>query len=88
MGMLLHDVVPLPEGHPGFRPPWRACSPDTVVRHLDADSPRLLAGLMEQELSGLMDAKPVQCSSGAFVPGDYATWKLWRDGLDDGAPQG
>lgn len=31
--------------------------------------------------AGLWDQKPVQCSSGDFLPGDYAGWKQWRDGL-------
>ncbi len=33
VGLLLHDVVPLPESHSGFRPAWRSCVPDTAVRH-------------------------------------------------------
>lgn len=40
VGLLLNDVVPRPHSHPGFRPAWRSCAPDTVIRHLDIDSPR------------------------------------------------
>jgi Galactosyltransferase len=82
VGLLLHDVVPLPESHSGFRPAWRSCVPDTAVRHLDIDSPRLLKGLVEQDISGLADSKPVQCSSGQFLPGDYAGWNAWRTSLN------
>jgi hypothetical protein len=80
VGVLLSDVTK-PESHPAFRPAWRMCSPNTAVRHLDTDSPRLLAGLVEQDRSGLADEKPVQCSSGKFLPGDYAGWKEWKDEL-------
>lgn len=78
VGFLLSNVVPRPLSHPAFRPAWRLCSPDTAVRHLDIDSPRLLAGLMEQDRSGLSDEKTVQCSSGEFLPGDYHGWWRWR----------
>lgn len=81
MGLLLHDVVPQPESHSGFRPAWRACVPDTAVRHLDVDSPRLLKALVEQDISGLSDEKPVQCTSGQFLPGDYNGWYAWRSSL-------
>ena len=36
-----------------------------------------------QDISGLWDRKPVQCSSGAFLPGDYGGWRRWRDSLSD-----
>ena len=81
VGLLLHDVVPFPESHSGFRPAWRSCVPDTAVRHLDLDSPRLLKALVEQDASGLADEKPVQCSSGQFLPGDYAGWYAWKASL-------
>lgn len=81
LGLLLQDVVEKPEDHPGFRAAWRSCPSDTAVRHLDADAPQLMAGLYEQELSGLWGAKPVQCSSGNYLPGDYSGWKKWRDSL-------
>ncbi|KAH7622590.1 hypothetical protein NADE_005175 [Nannochloris sp. 'desiccata'] len=81
VGLLLHDVVPLPESHSGFRPAWGSCVPDTAVRHLDLDSPRLLKALVEQDMSGLADEKPVQCSSGQFLPGDYAGWYGWRSSI-------
>ena len=81
VGLLLEDVVPAPQSHPAFRPAWRSCATDTAVRHLDVDSPRLLAGLVEQDISGLADEKPVQCSSGDFLPGDYSGWFAWREGL-------
>jgi len=81
VGLLLHDVVPVPESHSGFRPAWRSCVPDTAVRHLDLDSPRLLKALVEQDRSGLADEKPVQCSSGQFLPGDYAGWYAWKGSL-------
>lgn len=81
VGLLLADVV-VPEDNSGFRSPWRSCTPSTAVKHLDIDSPRLLAGLLEQDVSGLADIKPVQCSSGEFLPGDYWGWKSWRDSLD------
>lgn len=78
VGLALADVVPRPHNHPGFRPAWRSCAPGTAVRHLDVDSPALLAGLVAQDASGLADAKPVQCSSGLFLPGDYAGWAAWK----------
>ena len=81
VGLLLNDVIPKPVSHPGFRPAWRSCASDTVVRHLDLDSPRLLAGLVEQDISGLSDEKPVQCSSGQFLPGDYSGWWAWKQRL-------
>jgi hypothetical protein len=81
VGLLLHDVVPVPESHSGFRPAWRSCVPDTAVRHLDIDSPRLLKGLVEQDISGIADIKPVQCSTGQFLPGDYAGWHAWKSSL-------
>jgi hypothetical protein len=84
VGLLLSDVVPRPEDHPAFRPAWRACSPATAVRHLDVDSPALLEGLAAQEASGLAELKPVQCSSGPFVPGEYEGWRAWKDGLEAG----
>jgi len=83
VGLLLADVVPQPQSHPGFRPSWRSCSPITAVRHLDVDSPRLLAGLVEQDISGLADIKPVQCSTGDFLPGDYAGWYAWKQALKE-----
>ena len=83
VGLLLSDVVARPEDHPAFRAAWRACPPETAVRHLDTESPQLMAGLHAQDASGLWDLKPVQCSSGDFLPGDYAGWKEWRDGLAD-----
>ena len=81
VGLILKDVA-IVENHVGFRAAWRSCSIDTAVRHLDIDSPRLLAGLKEQDASGLWDVKPVQCSSGDFVPGDYRGWQVWRSSLD------
>ena len=51
------------------------------VRHLDVDSPRLLKGLVEQDISGVADIKPVQCSTGQFLPGDYAGWFAWKASL-------
>ena len=71
----------LPQDHPGFRSPWRSCPSDTAVRHLDVDSPRLLEGLAAQEESGLWDERPVQCSSGYFQLGNYASWKKWRESV-------
>ncbi|KAI3437810.1 hypothetical protein D9Q98_000257 [Chlorella vulgaris] len=81
MGLLLMDVVGSPQDHPGFRAAWRNCPAATVVKHLDVDAPQLFKGLHEQDLSGLWDAKPVQCDSGDFLPGDYSSWKAWRDSL-------
>lgn len=66
---------------PGFRAAWRSCPAETVLRHLDVDAPALLDGLYAQEESGLWGARPVQCSSGKFLPGDYSGWKAWRDTL-------
>lgn len=41
-----------------------------------------LANLSDLALpAGLWDAKPVQCSAGDFLPGDYSSWKAWRDSL-------
>ena len=65
----------------GFRAAWRACPSATALKHLDVDAPRLMRGLYEQEVSGLWAQKPVQCSSGPFLPGDYSGWKRWRDSL-------
>ncbi|KFM27449.1 UDP-GlcNAc:betaGal beta-1,3-N-acetylglucosaminyltransferase 6 [Auxenochlorella protothecoides] len=81
IGMMLMDVVDLPEDHRGFRAAWRSCPAETVLRHLDVDAPALLDGLYAQEESGLWGARPVQCSSGKFLPGDYSGWKAWRDTL-------
>lgn len=39
--------------------------------------------LMLQDVSGLWEKKTVQCRSGAFMPGDYSSWKRWRDALAD-----
>ena len=80
MGLLLMDAA-RPHDHPGFRAAWRACPASTAVKHLDVDAPALLRGLREQELSGLWTTKPVQCSSADALPGDWASWKAWRDGL-------
>lgn len=82
IGMLLMDVVDGPQDHPGFRAAWRSCPNDTAVRHLDVDAPALMSGLYEQDRSGLWDLKPIQCSSGSFLPGDYNGWRKWRDELD------
>eukprot|EP00887_Chlorella_sp_A99_P001796 scaffold19.g1796.t1 len=93
VGLLMMDAVREPQDHAGFRAAWRACPADTAVRHLDVDAPRLVAGLWEQERSGLWDTKPVQCSSGSFVPGDYTgewgsqhsmTWSTSRSGGEGG----
>ncbi|EFN55980.1 hypothetical protein CHLNCDRAFT_145336 [Chlorella variabilis] len=81
MALLLMDVVAEPQDHPGFRAAWRACPSTTALKHLDVDAPQLFRGLYEQEMSGLWDAKPVQCSAGDFLPGDYSSWKAWRDSL-------
>ena len=67
----------------GFRAAWRACPNTTAVTHMDVDAPVLMPGLHAQGVSGLWAKKPVQCSSGAFLPGDYNGWKRWRDGLTD-----
>ena len=82
MGFLLADAVKKPESHPAFRPAWRACMPGVAVRHLDVDSPRLLHGLVAQDISGLSDEKTVQCSSGQFFPGDYPSWRMWKEKLE------
>lgn len=55
----------------------------TAVKHLDIDAPLLFQGLHEQELSGLWDAKTVQCSRGAFVAGDYFSWREWRNSVSE-----
>jgi hypothetical protein len=83
VGLLLMDVAGVegPEDHPGFRAAWRSCPKETVVRHLDVDAPLLMPGLYEQDKSALWDSKPIQCSSGNFLPGDYSGWRTWRDGL-------
>ena len=31
--------------------------------------------------AGLWAAKPVQCATGDYLPGDYSGWKRWRDAL-------
>lgn len=82
VGLLVADIIPNPESHASFRPAWRSCHADTAVRHLDVDSPRLLAGLVAQDVSGLSDEKAVQCSSGQFLPGDYNGWYAWRTSLE------
>lgn len=64
VGLMLSSYLPGPYHHPGFKRPWDSCPPSTVARHLDVDAPALMAGLYEQEKSGLWDVVGVQCSSG------------------------
>lgn len=72
-----------PEHHLGFLPAWRLCTPKTVIKHLDLDSPRLLKGLMAQEESGLVNERPIQCSS---LPIDtYSSWENWRKAMLSGS---
>ncbi|PSC69470.1 UDP-c:betaGal beta-1,3-N-acetylglucosaminyltransferase 6 isoform B [Micractinium conductrix] len=80
LGLLLADAT-TPQDHQAFKAAWRACSSDTAVKHLDVDAPRLFRGLYEQDVSGLWKTKPVQCSTGDYLPGDYGGWKRWRDSL-------
>lgn len=72
VGFLLTNVTRV-EHNDGFKPAWtRFCKPDTILKHLDFDSPRLLSGLVAQDRSGLSREKTIQCSS---VPSNqYYQW--------------
>lgn len=64
-----------------FRAAWHGCTNNTAVKHLDVDSPALLPGLYEQDVSGLWDAKTVQCTFGQYWAGDYRLWRRWRNSV-------
>ena len=79
---LLRDYTDLYH-HEGFKAAWDSCKNDTVLKHLDNQAPLLVAGLAEQDRTGLWDKKEVVCSAGEYEPGDYKTWKRWRNSLPD-----
>lgn len=79
---LLSDYVKIYQ-HDGFKAAWDSCKNDTVLKHLDNQAPNLVAGLREQDKSGLWDAKEVVCSAGPYKPGSYFQWKKWRNSLPD-----
>jgi len=85
LGLALSSAVRGPFHHPGFKRPWDACGPDTVLRHLDADAPALVPGLHAQELSGLWGLAGVRCSSGPFEAGDYSAWRAWHNAAFPGS---
>lgn len=68
------------EHNDGFKAAWRLCKPDTIIKHLDVDSPRLLEGLVAQDRSGLAREKIIQCAS---LPQDYAEWYDFRRMISD-----
>jgi hypothetical protein len=37
--------------------------------------------LYELELAGGWSSSEIACSEGSYNPGDYWSWKHWRDGL-------
>eukprot|EP01024_Parvocaulis_polyphysoides_P018430 TRINITY_DN18175_c0_g1_i1.p2 TRINITY_DN18175_c0_g1~~TRINITY_DN18175_c0_g1_i1.p2 ORF type:complete len:191 (-),score=14.01 TRINITY_DN18175_c0_g1_i1:410-982(-) len=63
----------------GFKSAWGECSQETIVKHLDIDSPGLLQDLYEHELSGLWDISSVPCSTGDFLLGSMDSWRAWRN---------
>lgn len=86
VGAIAATYLPGPERHGGFQSAWQRCASDAVVRHLDVDAPRLMAGLYEQDISGLWDQVTIRCSSGKHMPGNYAEWRAWRNSLEGVTP--
>eukprot|EP01023_Acetabularia_acetabulum_P040790 TRINITY_DN395_c3_g1_i2.p1 TRINITY_DN395_c3_g1~~TRINITY_DN395_c3_g1_i2.p1 ORF type:complete len:527 (-),score=62.95 TRINITY_DN395_c3_g1_i2:375-1955(-) len=83
VGLVLSDKLDVPDDHPGFKAGWSACTNQTLVKHLDFDSPLLLPGLYQQDISKLWDNKTVQCNTGLFPLGNYWEWYLYRQSLKD-----
>eukprot|EP01023_Acetabularia_acetabulum_P038493 TRINITY_DN3691_c0_g1_i6.p3 TRINITY_DN3691_c0_g1~~TRINITY_DN3691_c0_g1_i6.p3 ORF type:complete len:322 (-),score=52.55 TRINITY_DN3691_c0_g1_i6:1598-2527(-) len=63
----------------GFKSAWGVCTQDTIVKHLDVDSPNLLQDLYEQENNGIWDKQPVVCNAGDFQLGSMDSWRRWRN---------
>eukprot|EP01024_Parvocaulis_polyphysoides_P005978 TRINITY_DN1151_c1_g1_i2.p1 TRINITY_DN1151_c1_g1~~TRINITY_DN1151_c1_g1_i2.p1 ORF type:complete len:399 (-),score=53.31 TRINITY_DN1151_c1_g1_i2:165-1361(-) len=81
VGLVVSDKVGFADDHAGFKPGWRACTNSTLIKHLDFDSPLLLPGLYQQDISKLWDKKTVQCNSGLFVSQDWKEWYDYRSSL-------
>eukprot|EP01025_Chloroclados_australasicus_P061938 TRINITY_DN8133_c0_g2_i2.p1 TRINITY_DN8133_c0_g2~~TRINITY_DN8133_c0_g2_i2.p1 ORF type:complete len:529 (-),score=40.85 TRINITY_DN8133_c0_g2_i2:1299-2885(-) len=83
VGLIVADVVGMPDDNPGFKPGWRSCTNMTLIKHLDFDSPKLLSGLYQQELNKLWDTKTVQCNTGTFLSNNWQEWYQYRNSLQN-----
>ena len=67
----------------GFRAAWDSCNAGTVVKHMDVEALDVFPMLYAQEQLGAWAVQTVSCQVGAYSPGDYWSWKHWRDTLAD-----
>lgn len=71
--------------HAEFRAAWDSCNAGAVVKHMDVEAlevfPMLYA--QEDEQGGTWAMQTVKCQVGGYSPGDYWSWKHWRDTLED-----
>lgn len=78
VGYMLSNISD-PEESDSFKPAWKLCRPNTAVKHLDVDAPRLLDTLVTLDRSGLSYEKVTVCSS--LPSKDYFQYVAYRDAL-------
>lgn len=66
-----------------FRAAWDSCNAGAVVKHMDVEALEVFPMLYTQENGGAWDVQTVKCQVGGYSPGDYWSWKHWRDTLED-----
>ena len=68
-----------------FRAAWDSCSAGAVVKHMDVEALEVFPMLYAQEAQsgGAWAMQEVRCQVGGYTPGDYWSWKHWRDTLQD-----
>ena len=69
--------------HAEFRAAWDSCNAGAVVKHMDVEALEVFPMLYTQETVGAWDVQTVKCQVGGYNPGDYWSWKHWRDTLED-----
>ncbi|KAL0033279.1 hypothetical protein WJX77_001614 [Trebouxia sp. C0004] len=83
VGLLLHEYAQ-PQNRPDeFRAAWDSCNAGAVVKHMDVEALEVFPMLYTQENGGAWDVQTVKCQVGGYSPGDYWSWKHWRDTLED-----
>eukprot|EP01025_Chloroclados_australasicus_P003122 TRINITY_DN10721_c0_g1_i1.p1 TRINITY_DN10721_c0_g1~~TRINITY_DN10721_c0_g1_i1.p1 ORF type:complete len:655 (+),score=90.89 TRINITY_DN10721_c0_g1_i1:891-2855(+) len=78
IGAILQNVTTV-QNCKGFKSAWGVCEQDTIIKHLDIDSPGLLQELYAQENNGVWDRSVVQCNTGDFKLGSADSWRAWRN---------
>ncbi len=53
------------------------------MKHMDVEALEVFPTLYTQENGGAWDVQTVKCQVGGYSPGDYWSWKHWRDTLED-----